>query len=317
MNTPTTASATTNGTASTTTTASAAARFKQLIHGRTIVQAPSVYDCLSAKIAQLEGFPAIHMGGSASSASVIGMPDLGFMTLTEMVEHARNIVAAVNIPVLVDADTGHGNALNVMRTVREFERAGAAALHLEDQAMPKKCGHFDGKVLISAEEMVGKIEAAVEARRDPDFTIVVRTDAMERLGIEETIARANAYVRAGADCIYVEAMRTVDEMKRVRKSVDGPLVATMMEGGKTPWFTAAELERLGFNLVIYPISACMAAGCILRKFMRELKDSGTTQHFWNKENLHMTFAEMFDILGYSNLKDYERRFLAREQPVET
>ena len=297
------------------TTTSTAARFKELLHARTILQAPSVYDCLSAKIAEQAGFQALHMGGSASSASVLGMPDLGFMTLTEMVEHARNIVAAVNVPVLVDADTGHGNALNVMRTVREFERAGTAALHLEDQAMPKKCGHFDGKVLISAEEMVGKIEAAVSARRDPDFTIVVRTDAMERLGIDETIARAGAYVRAGADCIYVEAMRTVDEMRRIRESVDGPLVATMMEGGKTPWFTAAELERLGFGLVIYPISACMAAACILRKFMRELKDSGTTQRFWQNENLHMTFAEMFDILGYSELKEYERRFLTPEQPV--
>jgi carboxyvinyl-carboxyphosphonate phosphorylmutase len=298
-----------------TATTGMAARFRQALHGKSIVQAPSVYDCLSAKIAEQAGFPAIHMGGSASSASVLGMPDLGFMTLSEMVEHARNIVAAVNIPVLVDADTGHGNALNVMRTVREFERAGAAALHLEDQAMPKKCGHFDGKVLISADEMVGKIEAAVEARRDPDFTIVVRTDAMERLGIEETIARANAYVRAGADCIYVEAMRTVDEMRRIREEVPGPLVATMMEGGKTPWFTAAQLQELGFSLVIYPISACMAAACILRKFMRELKDSGTTQEFWRKEDLHMTFAEMFDILGYSNLKEYERRFLVSDDRV--
>lgn len=288
-------------------------RFKQLVRSGTILQAPSVYDCLSAKIAEQSGFQAVHMGGSASSASVLGMPDLGFMTLTEMVEHARNIVAAVNVPVLVDADTGHGNALNVMRTVYEFERAGAAALHLEDQAMPKKCGHFDGKVLISAEEMVGKVRAAVEARRDPDFSIVVRTDAMERLGIDETIARANAYVRAGADCIYVEAMRSAEEMRRIRAAVEGPLVATMMEGGKTPWFTAAELERLGFGLVIYPISACMAAACILRKFMRELKASGTTQRFWENENLHMSFAEMFDILGYAQLKEYERRYLVAEE----
>jgi carboxyvinyl-carboxyphosphonate phosphorylmutase len=292
---------------------SMATRFKRLVHDGRILQMPSAYDCLSAKIAEQAGFAAIHMGGSGSSASVLGMPDLGFMTLTEMVEHARNMVFAVDVPVMVDADTGHGNALNVFRTVREFERAGAAALHLEDQVTPKKCGHFDGKIVIPAQEMVGKIHAAVEARRDPDFMIVVRTDAMERHGLDETIARANAYVDAGADCIYVEAMRSAEEMRRVREAVRGPLVATMMEGGKTPWFTAAELEQLGFSLVIYPISACMAAACILRKFMRELKQTGTTQGFWEKEGLSMSFRELFEILGYPKFTDMERRFLAPEE----
>jgi carboxyvinyl-carboxyphosphonate phosphorylmutase len=293
--------------------------FKQMVLAPEIVQIPSAYDGLSAKVIQHAGFKAVHMTGSGSSASILGLPDIGFTAISEMAEHAKNIVLAVDdLPVIADADTGYGNALNVMRTIREFERAGIVGVHLEDQITPKRCGHLEGKKLISTDEMIGKIRAAAEAREDPDFMIIARTDAREEFGMDEAIRRANLYAEAGADCIFVESPRTVEEMRRMREGIAAPLLANMVEGGKTPWFTAKELEAIGFNLVIYPLSGWMAAASVLRQLMRELKETGTTQHFWKRKGLEMTFPELFEVFDYARFMDYEERFVTgdgREQEL--
>lgn len=291
---------------------SRASEFKRLMLAPEILVVPSAYDALSARVIQQAGFPAVHMTGSGTSASMLGLPDLGFTTITEMAWNAKNICLAVDVPVIMDIDAGYGNAMNTWRCIREFERAGIVGGHLEDQEVPKRCGHLEGKRLISAEEMIGKIEAAVEAREDPDWTIIARTDAREKLGLEEAIRRSREYVAAGADCIFLEAMLSVDEMKQVRDAIDAPLLANMVEGGKTPWLTVKELEEIGYNLVIYPLSGWMAATSILRKMLAELRESGTTQKFWEKYELRMSFAELFEVFGYSQLSDMERRFVVRQ-----
>jgi carboxyvinyl-carboxyphosphonate phosphorylmutase len=284
--------------------------FKQMVLAPEIVQVPSAYDGLSAKVIQHAGFKAVHMTGSGSSASLLGLPDIGFATVSEMSEHGKNIVLAVDdLPVIADADTGYGNALNVMRTVREFEHAGIVGIHLEDQVTPKRCGHLDGKTLISAEEMIGKIHAAVAARKDPDFMLIARTDARNQFGMNEAIRRAKLYAQAGADCIFVESPQSVEEIRAVREALDVPLLANMVEGGKTPWFTAEELEALGFALVIYPLSGWMAAASVLGQLMRELKETGTTQNFWPRLGLQMTFPQLFDVFDYPRFQEYEERYV--------
>ncbi|GAA0322650.1 carboxyvinyl-carboxyphosphonate phosphorylmutase [Actinoallomurus spadix] len=289
-----------------------AARFRQMMNAPEILVVPSAYDALSAKVIQQTGFSALHMTGSGTSASLLGYPDLGFTTTSEMATHAKNLVLAVDVPVIMDADAGYGNAMSTWRAIREFERAGIVGCHLEDQMVPKRCGHLEGKRLISTDEMVGKIEAAVDAREDPDFVIIARTDAREALGMDEAIRRANAYVAAGADCIFVEAPLSRDELKRVRDEVDAPLLANMVEGGKTPWLTTTELEELGYNLVIYPLSGWMAAASVLRKLFAELRDTGTTQGFWDRLDLRMTFAELFEVFEYGRLSELEKRFVRDE-----
>jgi carboxyvinyl-carboxyphosphonate phosphorylmutase len=229
--------------------------------------------------------------------------------VTEQATNAKNIVLAVNVPVIMDADAGYGNAMSTWRAIREFERAGVVGCHLEDQVNPKRCGHLEGKRLISTREMVGKIEAAVEARTDSDFTIIARTDAKESLGLDEAIRRSRQYLAAGADCIFLEAMQTRDEMQRVRGEIDAPLLANMVEGGKTPWLTAKELEAIGYNLVIYPLSGWMATVAVLRKLFGELYDTGTTQGFWDAQGLRMSFAELFEVFDYSRISDLEQRFV--------
>ena len=286
-------------------------KMKTLIEDPKIVQVPSAYDGLSAKVIEHAGFEAIHMTGSGSSASILGLPDLGFTDISEMAEHAKNMCLAVDVPVICDADTGYGNAMNVWRTIREFERAGIVGCHLEDQVTPKRCGHLEGKRLISAEEMVGKIHAAVDARTHPDFTIIARTDAREAMGMTEALDRCHAYVEAGADCIFFEAPLSLEEMRQVRDELDAPLLANMVEGGKTPWLTAMELEDIGYNLVIYPLSGWMAAASVLRQLMAELKETGTTQNFWPRMGLEMSFEELFDVFDYKRIQDMESRFVVK------
>jgi carboxyvinyl-carboxyphosphonate phosphorylmutase len=286
-------------------------RLKEMILEPDILVAPSAYDALSAKVIEKSGFRAVHMTGSGSSASLLGLPDLGFTTITEMATHAKNIALAVDVPVFVDADSGHGNALNMMRTVREFERAGVAGMHIEDQVTPKRCGHLEGKRVIPMEEMVGKVEAAVAAREDEDFQIIARTDARECVDFEDAIRRSNAYVEAGADCIFFEAPLSPEEMGQVRDEVDAPLLANMVEGGKTPWLTAGELERIGYNLVIYPLSGWKAAAVILRELMAELDETGTTQGFWERIGLDMTFEELFEVFDYPQIQSFEDRYVLR------
>ncbi|TML61398.1 MAG: carboxyvinyl-carboxyphosphonate phosphorylmutase [Actinobacteria bacterium] len=286
-------------------------QLKEMILEPDILVVPSAYDALSAKVIEKSGFRAVHMTGSGTSASLLGYPDMGFTTIPEMANHAKNIGLAVDLPVIVDSDSGYGNALNVTRAVREFERAGVAGIHIEDQVTPKRCGHLEGKRVIPAEEMVGKIEAAVAAREDDDFQLIARTDARECTGIEDAIERANAYVEAGADCIFFEAPLNADEMRLVRDEVDAPLLANMVEGGKTPWFTVPELEELGFGLVIYPLSGWMAAAAVLRELMKELRETGTTQGFWDRMGLQMSFEELFDLFDYPQFQSLEDRYVVR------
>jgi carboxyvinyl-carboxyphosphonate phosphorylmutase len=274
-----------------------------------ILVVPSAYDALSARVIEQAGFTAIHMTGSGSSASILGYPDLGFTNISEMAEHAKNIVMATSLPTIVDADAGYGNAMNTWRTMREFERAGMVGFHLEDQVNPKRCGHLEGKRLISAEEMAGKIEACVEGREDEDFVLIARTDAREALGMDEAIRRSKLYLSAGADCIFLEAPLNVDELKRVRDEIDAPLLANMVEGGKTPWLTTEELQAIGYNIVIYPLSGWMAAASVLRQLMAELRETGTTQGFWDRLGLRMSFSELFEVFDYSKFADMEKRFV--------
>lgn len=294
---------------------SRASQFRQLMLAPEILVVPSAYDALSAKVIEQAGFPAVHMTGSGTSASMLGLPDLGFTTITEMAWNAKNITLAVDVPVIMDIDAGYGNAMNTWRCIREFERAGIVGGHLEDQVVPKRCGHLEGKRLISTEEMIGKIEAAVAAREDPDWTIIARTDAREKLGLDEAVRRSREYIAAGADCIFLEAMLSVDEMRQVRDAIDAPLLANMVEGGKTPWLTTKQLEQIGYNLVIYPLSGWMAATAILRKMLAELRETGTTQEFWDKHGLRMEFAELFEVFGYSKISELESRFVVRDDDV--
>jgi carboxyphosphoenolpyruvate mutase len=300
---------------------SKAARMKEMLLDDRIAVVPSAYDGLSAKVIEQAGFAAIHMTGSGSSASMLGLPDLGFATVSEMSEHGKNIVLSVDVPVIADADTGYGNALNVIRTIREFERAGIVGCHVEDQVTPKRCGHLEGKTLISVDEMVGKIEGACAAREDKDFLVIARTDAREQFGLDAAIERANLYVEAGADCIFVESPHSPEEMREVRRRVKGPLLANMVEGGKTPWLTYQELEELGYQIVIYPLTGWMGAAVILRELMRELKETGTTQGFWQRTGMKMTFEELFGVFDYPKIQELEERYVRlpdrKEEPVLT
>jgi len=275
---------------------------KKLILDKEILIMPAAYDALSSIIIEQAGFKATTISGHATSASMLGKPDLSLLTLTEMVNQTRNICEAVDIPVLVDGDTGHGNVLNVIRTVKEFEKAGAAGLFIEDQSFPKRCGHLEGKTVISTEEMVAKIKAAVDAREDPDFVIQARTDALATHGMDEAIDRANIYKEAGADLLFVEAPITEEEITRINKEVKGPTVAIQGEGAKTPMTTAKALEKIGFNVVVYPGSALYAAAWAIENVMRELKNTGTTKGYMDR---------MYHFHDFNKLMGVER-FLERE-----
>ncbi|MBI3937521.1 MAG: isocitrate lyase/PEP mutase family protein [Betaproteobacteria bacterium] len=231
---------------------SAAKRLRDLIAGPGLVIAPGVYDCVSAKVVEKAGYKAAFVSGAAVTASVLGYPDVGLQTMPEILGQVRNMARCVEIPMLVDIDTGYGNALNVMRAVREFEAAGAAGIFFEDQTFPKRCGHFEGKKVIAPEEMVIKIKAACEARRGADFVIVARTDARATHGLDHAIERGQLYARAGADVIYVEALLSEDEMRKVARSINAPLQANVSEGsGKTPVLHFARLHEIGFKIISY------------------------------------------------------------------
>jgi 2-methylisocitrate lyase-like PEP mutase family enzyme len=230
----------------------AAARLRELLAQPGPIVAPGVYDCISAKSVERGGFSAGFVSGAAVTASVLGYPDVGLQTMPEILGQVRNMARCVDIPLIVDIDTGYGNALNVMRTVREFEAAGAAALFFEDQTFPKRCGHFEGKKLISTEEMVVKVQAACEARRSKDLVIIARTDARAIEGLDKAIERANTYVRAGADAIFVEALLSEEEMRQAAKSIKAPLQANLSEGNlKTPVLPFDVLHEIGFKIISY------------------------------------------------------------------
>lgn len=283
--------------------------FRDLLKGPDILIAPGAPNAFTARIIEQAGFKAVYLTGSGAAMDLLGMPDLGFLTMTEMVSHARNIVQATSLPVIADADTGYGNALNVMRTVREYERAGVAGLHIEDQVAPKRCGHFAGKEVISRGEMIGKIEAALDARSDPDFFIIARTDARAVLGLDEAIERGCAYKQAGADMIFVDAPESEEELRIIARSIPGPLMANMSEGGKTPLLSARELQDLGYRLVIYPGSAARAAAKAIQDLMASLKREGTTRKFLDRM---VSFEGRNQITGLAHYQELEKKCLRKE-----
>ena len=282
---------------------------KKLILDREILIMPAAYDAVSSIIIEQVGFKATTVSGHAASTTILGKPDLSLVTLTEMVNYTRNICEAVDIPVLVDGDTGHGNVLNVIRTVREFEKAGAAGLFIEDQTFPKRCGHLEGKQVISTEEMVAKIKAAVDAREDSDFVIQARTDALATHGIDEAIERSNIYREAGADLLFIEAPTTEEEIIRINKEVDAPTVAIQGEGAKTPMTTAKELEGIGYSVVVYPGSALYAAAWAVKGVMEELITKGTTKGYMDRMYNFPDFNELMGVEGFLEKEGFYLRGL--------
>ena len=276
----------------------ATGRFRRMLAEPGIIVAPGAYDCLTATIIQQAGFPAVYMTGAGTSVARLGYPDLALATMTEMLANAADIAGAVQVPVIADADTGYGGILNVQRTVRQYERTGVAAIHIEDQEFPKRCGHLDNKRVIPAEDMVQKIRAAVDARTDPDFTIIVRTDALAVTGWDDTLRRCEDYVKAGADVLFVEALRTPEEAERAASYFDVPLLYNFVETGKSPLLPAPELERLGFKIVIFPVSALLTVCRVVNDLMRDLKQLGTTSHLMNNM---LSVEECFNTVGLNEM----------------
>lgn len=271
-----------------------------------IIVLPGAYDALSARLAEQVGFTALFTTGFGFAASALGVPDIGLLTQTEMLERTRHVVHAVRIPVVADMDTGYGNPINVIRTVQECIGLGAAGIILEDQEWPKKCGHFEGKRVIPAEEQVAKLRAAVHARGDDDLVIIGRTDARQPLGLEEAIERGKRYRDAGADIVFVEAPRSVAELEAVARAIpDVPLFANMIEGGKTPLLTSVELEQLGYRMVVYPLAGLFSAARAIRDTYAELLARQTTRA---RESAMVTFAEFEGIVGAAGYHELERRF---------
>jgi 2,3-dimethylmalate lyase len=275
---------------------------RKLILDDEILVMPGAHDALSAKIIEQVGFKVVTIGGYAASAASIAKPDVSLLTLTEYLNIVRNIVEAVDIPLFVDGDTGHGNVTNVQRTVRLFESAGAAGLFIEDQVFPKRCGHMEGKQIIPALEMVAKIKAAVDARVDEELVIMARTDAVATNGIDVAIDRANSYAEAGADLIFVEAPTSREEMIRINREIKVPTMAIQIEGGKTPLLTVKELEELGFNVVVYPNATVYATAWALKGLWEGLKKNGSTRHWLDKI---VPFDDFNNLVGLDKIRQLE------------
>ncbi|WP_448616269.1 isocitrate lyase/PEP mutase family protein [Modestobacter sp. URMC 112] len=282
-------------------------RLRELLATGRPLLAPGAYDALSARLVEEAGFDVVYMTGFGTTASLIGRPDVGLLSGTEMAENAQRIVAAVDLPVIADADTGYGNAINVLRTVQLYEQAGVAALQLEDQVAPKKCGHMSGKAVIGTEEMVGKIRAAVSARRDPDLVVIARTDAVAVSGVDDAVARARAYADAGADVLFVEAPTSEEDIARVAGELHGvaPLVFNWAEGGRTPPLPLERIAELGFALVIYPIGTLLAATAGIRSVLATLRADGTPAAAMGSLP---TFDQFTDLIGLPEVQALEQRF---------
>jgi 2,3-dimethylmalate lyase len=289
-----------------------AARLRALLDsGRTIV-APGAFDPLSARLVEEAGFPAVYMTGFGTSAALLGRPDVGLLTMTEMAGNAGRIAACVDVPVIADADTGYGNPLNVIRTVGAYEAAGVAGMHIEDQVAPKRCGHLEGKQVIPAEEMAEKIRAAVEARTQPEFVIIARTDARAVEGLERSLRRARMYRQAGADVLFIEALTSEAEAEEAVRAFPGvPLLFNWAEGGKTPPISLDRLTELGYRIVIFPISTLLAATGAMRRVLREIARAGTPAAAMHELP---TFAEFVDFIGLPQVRDAEQRYGAAPGP---
>jgi carboxyvinyl-carboxyphosphonate phosphorylmutase len=282
-------------------------RLRQLLAGPHLLVAPGAFDALSARLIAQAGFPAVYMTGFGTAASVLGQPDVGLLTMSEMVARASALASVVgDLPLIADADTGYGNPINVRRTIREYEQAGVAGLHIEDQVWPKKCGHMEGKQIIPMHEMVQKVRTAVDARQDPDFVIIARTDANAVSGLEDALRRGRAYRDAGADVIFIEAPRSIEELQAIAQAFTGtPLLFNWAESGKTPLLPLHEIHTLGFKLVIFPVSLLFAATHAMLALLEVLKLGETPASF---SSSMVTFSQFTQHIGLPEIQDLERRY---------
>lgn len=278
---------------------------RQLLKQNKALVIPGVYDAIGAKIAQKVGFEAMFQTGYGTSATLFGMPDYGFIGATETIESARRICRAVSVPVIVDADTGYGNALSVWKLVKELEAAGASGMFLEDQRWPKRCGHMQGKEVVSQEEYAEKLGAALDARSSKEFIIVARTDVRATEGLDAAIKRGLENKKLGADVIFVEAPKSLDEMKKIGKAIKAPLVANMIEGGRTPITSAFNLYKMGFKIILYPLSILYANTYASFHILRELKKKGTTKRL---ENRLVSFDQFNEVVELSKFRKLEERY---------
>lgn len=281
-------------------------KLRKILSESEILVLPGVNDCISAKLSQKAGFEVAFTSGFGISATMLGKPDFGFLTATEMLWSVSRIISSVDIPVVVDIDTGYGNPLNVIQTVEEVVRIEGAGIILEDQQWPKKCGHFDGKQVISMQEHVEKIKAAVEARGDSELVIIGRTDSRATQGLDEAIKRGNEYYEAGADIIFIEAPQSVEELKEIAGAFpkNVPLFANMVEGGKTPFLSAKELEELGYKIVVYPLAGLFSATKAIENCFKHLKKNGTSKGY--KDMLE--FKDFEDVIETAKYRDLESKF---------
>src|SRR5436305_110516 len=285
----------------------ATTRLRELLAGPELLVAPGAYDALSARLIAQAGFSAVYMTGFGTAARRLGQPDVGRLTMSEMVSRASALAAVVgDLPLIADADTGYGNPINVRRTIREYERTGVAGVHLEDQVWPKKCGHMEGKQVIPLDEMVQKIRAAIDARRDADFVIIARTDANAVYGLEDALRRGQAYREAGADALFIEAPRSLEELRAIAASFpDVPLLFNWAESGKTPLLSLDEIRTLGFKLVIFPVSMLFAATHAMLELLEVLKRGETPVQFRSQL---VTFSHFTDAIGLPEIQEFERRY---------
>jgi len=285
----------------------ASTRFRALLASGTVVM-PGAFNAMSARLVEAAGFSAVYISGAGVTNALTGFPDIALLTLTEMAQQARYITNAVTLPCIADADTGYGDTLNVARAVREFEDAGLAGVHIEDQVSPKRCGHLDGKQVVPAGEMAAKIAAAVKARRDPDFLLIARTDARSVTSLDDALDRAHLYLDAGADAIFPEALATREEFAEFARRVDAPLLANMTEFGKSPLLTVEELSTLGYRIVIFPMTQFRVMMRAAETALRELRETGTQQGFTDGMQ---TRTELYQLIDYPAWQRFDKEIADR------
>jgi 2-methylisocitrate lyase-like PEP mutase family enzyme len=266
---------------------------------------PGAYDGISARLVQQAGFPAVYMTGYGTAASRLGLPDLGFAGLAEMADHARNIAAVIDVPLIADADTGYGNALNVRRTVQTYEAAGVAALHIEDQITPKRCGHLSGHQVIPRGEFAGKIRAAIDARRDPDLLIIARTDGISAVGLDEALRRGEAAAEAGADVLFIEAPRDEAQVERVARAFDTPLLYNYAPGGRSPLLPFPRLRELGYAIILLPVDTLLVGVQAIRAFLAEAK---TRDDVLSLRDRYMNFRDFNELIGVTAQLELAERY---------
>ena len=280
-------------------------RLRELLARPKVLMAPGAADALTARLIAKHGFEAIYMTGAGTTAVRLGMPDVGLLTMNEMVDNARSIADASQLPLIADADTGYGGPVNVQRTVRAYERAGVAGIHIEDQQWPKRCGHLAGKSLIPAEEMAAKIRAGIDAKLDKDFVLIARTDALAVEGFERAMERCRLYEEAGADMIFLEAPSKMEHLAAIPKAFKRPTLYNMASSGKTPFLPADEIQKLGFKVIIYPNFALLSAITAINKTLTELKTKGTPAGIVNDI---ASFQDFFNLVGMKEVQDAEAKY---------